>query len=180
VLATSAPVAAQLAGLDAPRDALRTTAVYFAGQHPLYHSRKIALNATPDAFVNNAQQLSNVAPSYAPPGRHLLSATILDVPDLTDGEIVIATMRDLRRMWAGDTQAQRALDSYYPLHVYRIDYAQFPQPPGVYGTRPPHTTDQPGLFIAGDWTTASSIHGAMSSGEQAAAAVGQALRAAAV
>ena len=135
------------------------------------------LNANTDAFVNNAQQLSIVAPEYAPQDRHLLSATILGVPAGDDRELIGRAMRDLRRMWDGDEAAQVALDSYYPIKVYRIAYAQFDQPPVIYQRLPTNratrTDGSPiaGLYIAAEWTEASSINGAMTSGEQCAALI---------
>lgn len=51
-----------------PTGALQTVNLYFAGSARLYPQRKILLNAAPDAFVNNAQLLTNVAPTYAPEG----------------------------------------------------------------------------------------------------------------
>lgn len=171
VLATDAPQAARLADLPVPPGARQTVCVYFAGTQQLYRSHKIVLNADADAFVNNAQLLSNVALRYAPPDRHLLSAAIVSIPPLSDREIVVRAMRDLRRMWHGDEQAQRALDTYYPLRVYRIPYAQFDQPPGIYSTLPVNQTGQRGLFVAAEYTDASSIQGAMVSGERCAALV---------
>jgi hypothetical protein len=60
--------------------------LYYAGDRPVYASKKLALNPAPDAFVNNAQLLTNVAPSYAPPGKHLLGATVIGIPELSDAE----------------------------------------------------------------------------------------------
>lgn len=178
VLATDAPTARKFIGatISAPEGALHTAAVYFAGSQPLTHSRKLILNAAPEAFVNNAQVLSNVAPSYAPVGRHLLSATVIGERNLSDSQMVINAMRDLRRMFEGNPRALQALDTHYPLRVYRIRYAQFPQPPGVYRTLPGNKTDHPNLFVAGEWTESSSINGAMTSGERCAGLVGQHVR----
>ncbi len=180
VLATDAPSAARLAPPEAklhtPEGALGTTTLYFAGAEPLYHSRKIVLNANPNPLVNNAQMVSNVAPSYAPDGRHLLSVAVLGIPEMSDAQLVVAVMRDLRKMFAGNAQALRALATYYPLRIYRIPYAQFPQPPGIYRTLPSHGTMMQGLYIAAEYTDASSINGAMTSGERCAATVGQELK----
>lgn len=176
VLATEAPIAARLAGIETPEGALSTTAIYFAGTRQLYAGRKIVLNAEPDAFVNNCQLLTNVAPSYAPAGRHLLSAVVLGAPAMDDRELITATVRDLRRIFAPDTQASQALATYYPLRVYRIPYAQFPQPPGIYATLPSNQTTQPGLYIAAESTEGSSINGAMLSGERCAELIAQAMR----
>jgi phytoene dehydrogenase-like protein len=171
VLATSAPVAAQLSGLSMPEGALEATVVYFGGSAPVYRGKKIVLNASPDALVNNAQLLSNVAPSYAPPERHLLSAAVLGAPPLSDEELFARTLADLRRMFAGSGRALRALNGYAPLMAYRINYAQFPQPPGVRATLPDNRTDRPGLYLAGEFTDSSSINGAIASGERCAAAI---------
>jgi phytoene dehydrogenase-like protein len=176
VLATDAPTAAKLADLAVPDGVQQTTAIYFAGTQPLYKGRKIVLNANADAFVNNAQLLSNVAPSYAPPDRHLLSAAVLGDPQMDDDALADAVRNDLRRMFAGNARALAALETYDLLRVYRIRYAQFTQLPGIYSRLPGNTTHTPGLYVAAEWTEASSINGAMTSGERCAATVGPAVR----
>lgn len=171
VIATPAPEAARLSGLPMPQGALETATLYFGGRQPLYRGRKIALNASPDALVNNAQMLSNVAPEYAPAGRTLLSATVLGAPALNDEELGCAALADLRRMFAGDPLALAALDEYQLLRVYRIPYAQFPQAPGIHPLLPDNASGRAGLWFAGEFTEASSLNAAMISGEKCAAAI---------
>jgi phytoene dehydrogenase-like protein len=171
VLATTAPEAARLSGIALPEGALQATVVYFGGAAPVYRGKKIVLNASPDALVNNAQLLSNAAPSYAPPERHLLSAAVLGAPPLSDEELFARTLADLRRMFAGSRRALSALNGYAPLAIYRIGYAQFPQPPGTRETMPTNRSGQPGLFFAAEFTDSSSINGAIASGEACAAAL---------
>ncbi len=173
VLATEAPTAARLAGIDSPGGARQEAVVYFAGARPTYAGRKIVLNAAPDAYVNNAQLMSNVAPSYAPPGRHLLSAVVLGMPEEDDHMLIVRVMHDLRRMFANDSAALAALRTYYPLAVYRIRYAQFPQPVGIYRSLPTNRGEAAGLYIAAEWTESSSINGAMVSGERCAALIAE-------
>jgi phytoene dehydrogenase-like protein len=168
VLATPAPEAARLSGLPTPTGSLGTVTLYFAGPAPVYAGRKLLLNAEPDAFVNNAVQISNVAPAYAPPGAHLLSATVLGVPPLDDDELFARALADLHRMFAGDAAAQRTLAGYRPLRLYRIPYGQFAQPPGIHPGLPDNTTGRPGLFFAAEFTEASSLNAAMISGEKCA------------
>lgn len=169
VLATPAPEAARLSGLPLPLDHRQTVTVYFSGDEPVYQGRKILLNAEPDAFVNNAQLLSNVAPEYAPAGKHLLSASILGLPRLDDAEISARALADLRRMFAGDQRALQALEGYQALAIYRIAYAQFAQPPGLHPNLPANQSRRPGLYFAAEFTEASSINAAMISGEKCAA-----------
>lgn len=168
VLAVPAPEAARLSGLPTPTGSLSTATLYFAGGRPLYRGRKLLLNADPGAFVNNAVLLSNVAPEYAPPGQHLLSATVLGAPDLDDAALSERALADLRGMFAGEQAALDALAGYRPLRIYRIPYAQFPQPPGLHPGLPDNASGRPGLFFAGEFTEASSLNAAMVSGEKCA------------
>lgn len=176
VLATPAPETARLCSTighavpSLPAGCVQTVTLYFGGRERLYESKKLLLNADPDAFVNNAQLLSNIAPEYAPPGRHLLSATVIGLPPLEDAELYRRALADLRVMFAGDGGALRALESYEPLRLYRIAYAQFAQPPGLHPTLPDNLSGRPGLFFAGEFTEASSINAAMISGEKCALA----------
>lgn len=171
VLATAAPEAARLSGLPMPEGAVGTTNLYFVGAAPVYKGKKLLLNAAPDALVNNAVQISNVALGYAPPGAHLLSATVLGVPPLDDEELAARALADLRRMFVGDRAAQQALDGYRLLRVYRIPYSQFAQPPGLHPGLPDNRSGRPGLYFAGEFTEASSLNAAMISGEKCAEAL---------
>jgi len=171
VVATPAPEAARLTGKSTLEGQTSTVNLYYAGTARLYEGKKLVLHANRDPFVNNAVLVTNIAPEQAPPGQHLLSATILGVPDLSDDELYARGLADLRRMFAGDKKALAALSTYRPLAVYRIPYAQFAQPPGVYERLPSNDTGEPGLFFAGEFTAASSFNAAMRSGEKAAARI---------
>ncbi len=172
VVATPAPEAARLTGKpNLPHGQTSTINLYFAGSAPVYAGKKLVLHANQNPFVNNAVQVTNVAPEQAPPGRHLLSATVLGVPNGTDDELFARGIADLRRMFAGDSAALSALAAYRPLHLYRIPYGQFAQPPGIHDTLPGNDTGEPGLFFAAEFTAASSFNAAMHSGEKAAARI---------
>jgi len=172
VVATPAPEAARLTGRPMPEGQRGTVCVYFAGDKRIYRGKKIVLHANREPFVNNCVQISNIAPEQAPPGQHLLCAAILGVPEGRDDETLYArALADVRRMWAGDSAALAALATYKPLALYRIPYAQFAQPPGVHDTLPGNATGEPGLYLAGEFTAASSLNAAMRSGEKCAARV---------
>ena len=168
VLAVPAPIAQQLAGLALPSEAKGTTTLYWEGDTALTTNRKLWLNANDDAFVNNACQLSAIAPHYAPAGRHLLSASVLGVPEYSDDEFYTAAEADIQHMLDYDSSAQQAFSHYRRLRIYRIPYAQFAQPPGIHSTLPANRTSQAGLYLAGEYTEASSIDAAMTSGEKVA------------
>jgi phytoene dehydrogenase-like protein len=141
---------------------------YFAGDAPLWQGRKILLHANREPFLNNAAMVTNVAPEQSPPGKHLLTASALGVPNGEDAALYEQATADMRRMLAGDRAALTALDTYRPLALYRIPYAQFPQPPRIYASLPSNRTGLSGLVFAGEFTEASSINAAMQSGEKAA------------
>jgi phytoene dehydrogenase-like protein len=166
VIATDAPSATQLIGRDLPSDPVSAACVYFASSESLYRGPHIVLNAEPGAFVNSATQLTNVAPTYAPAGQHLLSATVLGLPNLTDAELADRCRADMAAWFP-----RRDLSQLRHLATYQMRFAQLKQPPGIFATLPPNTTPTLGLFLAGEYTESSTMHGAMHSGEKAARAV---------
>ena len=163
VVATESPVAAKFVHQPLPTQPMGSVCIYFAGDEQLYPQRKILLNAQPDAFVNNAVLLTNIAPSYAPPRKHLLSATIPGNPEGDDEQLARRALAELARWFPTSDVSHWQL-----LAVYRIPFSQFAQPPGVFDTLPDNRTIIEGLYIAGEYTKSSSIQGAMHSGESAA------------
>lgn len=163
VLATASPEAARLSGLALPQEAVGSVSLYFAGDERLYSQRKILLNADPQGVVNNAALLSNIAPTYAPRRKHLLSVTVLGNP-AEDDETLAARCRAEIAGWF----PRYDLRNWQLLAVYRNPFSQFAQPAGIYDTLPDNQTDIEGLYLAGEYTKSSSIQGAMHSGEYAA------------
>lgn len=166
VLATDMPGAARLGAKIEPLPGKATTCVYFASTERLYRGPKLLLNANPKGFVNNAVQITNVSPAYGPPNQHLLAVSVLGIPELADAELAERCREDMAAWFPG-----KDLSKLRHLATYRIPYAQFDQQPGVFATLPKNTTATEGLFLAGEYTESSSIHGAMESGERAAHAV---------
>jgi phytoene dehydrogenase-like protein len=171
VVATDAPAAAALTGLEMPTEGMSVACVYFASTEKLYDGPTLLLNANPDAFVNSAVQISNVSAAYAPKGQHLLSATVLGAPEMSDADLTARCREDMASWFPG-----KDLSKLRQVGIYRIKFAQFRQAPGVFATLPPNTTPTAGLFLAGEYTESSSIDGAMRSGAQAAQAVLRALQ----
>lgn len=165
VVAAEGPEAARLSGAPAPREALAQTCVYYAcAPGSLGGGKKIMLNAEDEGFLNNAVEVSQVAPGYAPEGRGLVSTVALGAESmqLSDEEAYRRGMEDITR-WAPEADLA-------PLAVYRIPFAQFAQPPGIHAGLPGNHTRTPGLYLAGEYTEDSSINGSMLSGERAAGA----------
>jgi len=166
VVATDPKAARELTGVDTiPTAARGCVTQYFSLGEPLSTGKRILLNAADDA-PNEVVPLSAVAPEYAPDDRELLSATFLGVPDRSDADLAA----DVRRTLA-DWYPERTFPDLELRHTARIPFAQFAQPPGVFDdlpdTRDP--TDR-GVYLAGDYTEASSLNAAMESGRKAAQA----------
>jgi hypothetical protein len=114
--------------------------------------------------VLNVAVMSNVAPTYAPAGRHLVAAAL---PGVSTGDIEGLARRQLRGWWGP------AVDAWEHLATYRI-------PHGQPGQAPPFTPKQSirlddGRYVCGDHRDTASIQGAMFSGRRCAAAVAAAL-----
>jgi phytoene dehydrogenase-like protein len=165
VVAADGPEAARLTGaVTAPAPRAVTTLHYAAERSPL-DEPVLVLDGEGRGPVNDLCVPSDVAPSYAPPGAALVSATVLGIPPLAD-EQLDAAVREQVRHWFG---AQ--VDGWSLLRALRIPFALPAQPPAALSPpeRPVRVRD--GLFVCGDHRATASIQGAMVSGRRAAAAV---------
>jgi phytoene dehydrogenase-like protein len=109
--------------------------------------------------INNLCVPSEVAPSYAPPGRSLVSVSTLGAAE-ADQEAVLRQLR----AWFGS-----AVDGWRHLHSYRIPRALPAYPVGGLPDRPVRLAD--GLYACGDHREHPSLNGALASGRRAAEAV---------
>ncbi|CAN5909841.1 NAD(P)/FAD-dependent oxidoreductase [soil metagenome] len=159
VVATEAPVANELTGENAPQAGVGQTCIYYATR-VLNYEKKILLNANDGGFLNNAVQISNISPSYAPEGKELVSAVALGDLNLPDDDVYRGGVEQLST-WYPHADLR-------PLSIYRTPFAQFAQPPGIHDRLPTNRTATPGLILAGEYTEDSSINGAILSGEKAA------------
>jgi phytoene dehydrogenase-like protein len=169
VIATRADVAATLTGLKLPTEHRNVTCLYFAVPERLYREKMLMLFAEPNIYadrsglVNSATLLTNIAPSYAPKGQHLLSATVLGDPPLSDEELTVRVKAEIAPYFP-----RSRAESWRLLRVYRIHWAQFLQPVGIFDRLPSAETGVPGLVLAGEITSSSSLQGALTAGQRAA------------
>jgi phytoene dehydrogenase-like protein len=163
VLATPEPVTAALLGAPPPPPSRGVVCIYFAAEEAPFAEPLLVLNGESKGPVNNLCVPSNVAPSYAPPGAALVSATVLGHP-AQDDEALVAAVREQLVDWFGP-KARR----WETLRVVRIDHALPDQRPGrlVPGRSPALGG---GVFAAGDGFDTASIQGALASGRRAGAA----------
>lgn len=169
VVATDGPAARALTGIDAvPTEGVGCTTVYLAGSRDPGIGKTLLLNGSGSGGVNHIAPLSNVAPSYAPIGKHLIAAVLLDSPDLrgrAPESIVQLARSESARM------LNQPLEDWEPVTTVRVPFAQFRQPPGFVAHLPRNRTETLGLYLAGEYTVDSSINGALTSGLNAAEAI---------
>jgi phytoene dehydrogenase-like protein len=120
----------------------------------------ISLNASGKGLVNNFCVPSDVAPGYAPPGRSLISVSLLGIhrePDIPE------RVREELRTWFGNQ-----VDEWRHIRTDVIRHALPEQRPG---SPSPGFIVHEGMFICGDHTASASIEGAIISGKKTAAAI---------
>ncbi|MEL4319335.1 NAD(P)/FAD-dependent oxidoreductase [Leifsonia sp. YIM 134122] len=154
--------------LDLPRPATKGLQTWwFAADTPPTASAMLAVDGRRNGPVVNTVVISNAAPSYAPPGRHLIEATCL-LPDEASSRSDAApreadVRRQLGEIWGTDAAAWQLLR--------RDDISNaLPAQPSPLRTRQPSRV-RAGVFVAGDHRDTASIQGALVSGERAALAV---------
>jgi phytoene dehydrogenase-like protein len=164
VVATDGPSAAHLVG-EAEPASRSVSCFYYAAEEPPVPQPMLTLNGDGAGPVNNFAVMSQVAPSYAPAGKHLISVSVLGTQELTEAQLsgfVIAQMKN----WFGVVAR-----SWRLLKSYKIPHAQPQQYP--HALEPPERSVRirPGIYVCGDHRDNASINGAMLSGRRAAEAV---------
>jgi phytoene dehydrogenase-like protein len=164
VVAADGPSAAHLVG-EAEPASRSVSCFYYSADHPPIAHPMLVLNGDGAGPANNFAVISQVAPSYAPAGKSLISVTVLGTQQLTDQQLsgfVIAQMKN----WFGP-----AASSWRHLKSYRIPHAQPQQYPGALEPPQRPVRIRPGIYLCGDHRDNASINGAMFSGRRAAEAV---------
>jgi hypothetical protein len=132
---------------------------YFAAPSPPLPGPWLVLGAAIDGPVNNLCVPTEVAPSYGPPGRSLVSVTTLGEaepdPDALDAQL---------RRWFGGSVGR-----WSRLATVSVPHALPRWPVGVDPAREPRLAS--GLYACGDHREHPSLNGALASGRRAAEAV---------
>jgi phytoene dehydrogenase-like protein len=163
VLATEAPETARLMpGLNAP-GFHGTACLYFAADKPPVTKSILILNGDGDGPVDNLCVPSAVAPSYAPEGKALVSATVVGGAEADEKELEQEVRRQLLSWFGPEVSAWRLL------RVYRIRRA-LPARRSLEPVSLP-VRRRPGLYFCGDHRDSPSLQGALTSGRRAAEAL---------
>ena len=165
VVATDGPRARGLAGVEVPATKGVVTTWWSAPRAP--DSDLLHVDARRDLRgpLVNAAVVSRAAPSYAPPGRHLVQGSALLRPGRVPGE-------DAMRRHAGDLLGVDPRE-WEVVARHEVPDALPAQPAPYSASRPVRVG---GLVVCGDHRDTGSIQGALVSGQRAADAVRAALR----
>lgn len=165
VVATDGVTAARLVpGLEAPAFN-STVCLHFAADEPPIDDPLLVLNGEGRGWVNNLCVPSQIAPSYAPPGAALISASIVGNPRVAD-TVLEQNVRAQLKDWFGSP-----VDGWRHLRTYRIATALPAQIPPAFEAARRSVRVKPGLYVCGDHRDSASIEGALTSGVRAAEAI---------
>lgn len=123
------------------------------------------LNGSGKGIVNNMFFATNVAPSYGPSDKALVSVSLIGLfDDVSDDDLAVQVVRELSG-WFGES----VVGSWKHLRTYRIKFAQPNQSPPTDLMRSPRTGF--GLYLCGDYQTSATFDGALVSGRRAVEAL---------
>ena len=137
-----------------------TECVYFSADRSPLTKPMIAVNADADGLVNNLAVLSDAADSYAPPGKTLVSVTVVGKSGLSGTELAHQVQRELAG-WFGDQTRH-----WQHLHTYRIPHALPQYFPDTATPLPLKINDF--TYRCGDYTAYPSLNAAMQTGREVA------------
>lgn len=152
-------------------DCTSTNCLYFSVDNPPIREATLVLNGekSQGGLINNLCFPNFAQPSYAPPGRSLLSVSTIGHSDLTGDNLLQAVQRELLA-WFGESSRQ-----WQHLRTYRVPYALPNQSEAAIAERKRRLGAgyrvADGVFRCGDYCETGSIEGAIQSGLKAASMV---------
>jgi predicted NAD/FAD-dependent oxidoreductase len=124
----------------------------------------LALNGTGAGLVNNLCVPSQIASEYAPEGRSLVSATVLD--NRPESATLHSQVKEHLRGWFG-----KQVDDWRHLRTYSIPAALPNQMSPSFDPPVKPAQIERDVYVCGDYRANGSINGAMQSGRLAADAI---------
>ena len=159
IVAVEGPAAAKLTGI-APVQSRSVSCVYFASNSAPTGKKLIILDGTGKGPVLNIAVMSNIAPSYAPVGQHLIAAAL---PGCIGDDVEDIARQQLQAMFGAQVESWRYL------RTYRIEHGQPDQSP-PFNPKKKQKLDN-GIFVCGDHRDTASTQGALFSGRRCADSV---------
>lgn len=171
IVAVEEPEAAKLlTGRGGPvqKSPVRSTVcLYFTADRDQIPARDpvLFLNGSGKGIVNNMFFATNVAPSYGPPDKALVSVSLIGLYEgVSDDDLVGQVVEELSG-WFGEKMVR----AWKHLRTYRVGFAQPNQCPPTDLRKNPRINS--GLYVCGDYLTSATFDGALVSGRRAAEAL---------
>ena len=166
VLATDARAAAKLLGEESNVEFNSTVCLYFESDAPLKlnGAAYLIINSNANELIDHLLICSDVAPSYAPAGKTLISVSIVGNKEISDDELEKIVQAELVE-WFGRENA------WQHLKTYRIPQAlpQFFQSSSIIN----ELKINDDTYRCGDYTAYPSLNAAMKTGREVAAMLHQ-------
>ena len=162
VVATEAPQAARLLNLPAIDAGQQSTTCldFSTGGEPPTRDRLLILNGNHDGPINSIAVMSQVAPRYAPPGKHLMAVSLVGPPPADPLSQVIEQLKN----WYKPAY----IDQWEHLATYQVSHG-LPDKSPAHFLRDPLAFNLPdNYFLCGDHLATASQNGALASGRMAA------------
>ena len=159
IVAVEGPAASTLTGIP-PVQSRSVGCVYFAAKSSPTDKKLIILDGTGKGPVLNIAVMSNIAPSYAPEGQHLIAAAL---PGYVGDDVEDVARQQLQTMFGPEVASWRHL------RTYRIAHGQPDQSP-PFNPKKKQKLDN-GIFVCGDHRDTASTQGALFSGRRCADSV---------
>lgn len=144
-----------------------TVCVYFTADRDRIPAQEpvLFLNGSGKGIVNNMFFATNVAPSYGPPEKVLVSVSLIGkFEGVRDEDLTAEVVREMSD-WFGES----TVEGWKHLRTYRIGFAQPNQSPPSDLMKDP--TVESGLYVCGDYLTSATFDGALVSGRKAVEAL---------
>jgi phytoene dehydrogenase-like protein len=141
VIATEGPETARLCQSPTPVGSRGELCIYFSTQRAPIADPYLVLNAEPNKLINSLTIPSRVAPTYAPPGRELISVVVLGNPSIDD-DIVEKKVRHELMEWFGPI-----VEDWQHLRTQRIMHALPDQGPPMPNPEKSAELCMPGVYM---------------------------------
>lgn len=138
--------------------------LYFAADQTPIDAPFLVLNGDGSGPINNLCVPNVVASTYAPPGSHLVSVTVLK--PAINPEVTLQKVKAQLVDWFGS-----AAEGWQHLRTYGIAEALPDQSISCGGVRMSTVRVERGLYVCGDHRRTASLNGAMNAGRRAAEAL---------